>query len=163
MNDFDSHLLQQGANLIDLPEETLLEVIGLQLLAIDQPGKAAVVAMHLSSTAQISQIAQRTQIEPSEALLPTSISIIAEIVRQNRQRAEAYLGSVTPKLKDALCQDGKPKDDFRQKFDRGTELIGILAIAVATALGLPSLVSSLTITLAAWLCKTGLDRFCTID
>lgn len=82
----EEKVLNEGVRLMELSDETLLEVLGLQLLAVDHPGRAVGVAMYLSSSSEIVDVAQRIELGPTEALIPVSVAGIGEIIKQSRER-----------------------------------------------------------------------------
>lgn len=154
----DTRLLQQAVNLATLPEDTLLQVLGLQLLAIESPGTTVGIATYLSNTATMAKTA--VQLEASEALLPASVSGIAEILKNSRERAENYLQSIKPKLRQALCKDGKLHENIEENIDKSETLIKMLTELISSGLQLPPILGSIAVTIAAWLCKTGVRQFC---
>lgn len=156
---FDDTLLRQGQKLTELGDDSLLEVIGLQLLALDPPSRAVNAGGYLSAAVTATEMALATGVESTEGLLP-SFQVLSELLKENRRRAQMYLEELFPKLKAAMCENGSLRREFVIRFEAGELIVKVTAEAVAAATGLPPLCGSLVITVAAWFSKQGLDKLC---
>lgn len=155
---FDDALLKQGEKMVELNEDSLLEIIGLQLLAIDPPDRAMNVGSNLSAAETTGDLAL-AGVEKTEALLPP-FRIISQVLKQNRRRAQQYLDELLPRIKLAMCDGGKLKPQYANQLEAGELVIKVTAEVVANLNGLPPLFGSLTITIASWVSKRGLDTLC---
>ena len=156
---FDDRLLNQGQKLTEISDDSLLEVIGLQLFALDPPSRAVSAGGHLSAAVIATDMALASGIETTEGLLPT-FQTLSELLKENRRRAEAYLNEVLPKLKAVMCDNGRLKREFAIRFEGGELIVKVTAEVVAAVTGLPPLCGSLVITVAAWFSKHGLESLC---
>jgi len=156
----ESTMLKQASKLVELPDEVLLEAIGFQLLALDNPSRAVSVASHIGSAAAISLITADTSLESPEALLPTALKAMGDVLGTCRSRAMAYLEEVTPAIARTLCEDRRLRRVVTERIDKGELAVQIVAELVAGALGYPPVLASLTFTISAWFVKRGLERIC---
>jgi len=155
---FDEALLRQGQKLAELSDDVILEVIGLQLLAVDPPSRALAINGYISVAGMCGEVPGGG--EEVQALLPSSLRAMADIVRENRRRAARYLQGLSPQIKDFMCDGGTLKREFAERLEAGELGIKVAAEIVAVVTGIPPVLGSLVITVSAWCCKRGLDRVC---
>jgi len=154
-------LVRQGNELLACDRNEIVNMLGLQLLAGQEPRVAMSLAQSLSISAFLGEPKRRAEFLPSEALLPESLSALGEILREGREVADKFIRDSSPVLRRALCtESGECRPEISDAIDRGAEILQPLIAVVANALSLPPILSSIAVTFSVLLIKTGLRQFC---
>ena len=160
--EFPGHWLKQATRLSEWSADELLEVLGLQLLARDEPAVAGGIVQYVGLVVAAGEARRKADAFPSEALIPASLAGLGDILQQSRERARAFLENTSTVLHKAICtEEGVCRPEVSKALDIGHDLcVQQLVPVIGSALGLPPSFWPIALTVAIFLMKTGLENFC---
>ena len=149
-------LTTEAMRLLPLEIDELYMVLGCQLLASEKPTRVAGIISYLSASRKAKQARNLyatlpSKPEPSD--WETGLELVCNELRQDGVR---FLDGVKPELQKGVCNE----DIINLADDINNSSMQILVMIVGAILKMPTQLESISATLAALLCKSGLRDFC---
>ena len=149
-------LTTEAMRLLPLGVDELYMVLGCQLLASEKPTRVAGIISYLSASkkaVQARNLYATLPAKPERSDWETGLDLVCNELRQDGIR---FLDKVKPHLQKGVCN----QDILSLADDINGSSMQIIVMIVGAILKMPSQFESISSTLAALLCKSGLREFC---
>jgi hypothetical protein len=149
-------LTTEAMELLPLGVDELYMVLGCQLLASEKPKRVAGIMSYLSAARKARQARNLYATLPSKpgtSDWEEGLDLVCDELRQDGVR---FLGEVKDDLQKGVCNE----DIISLAEDINGSSMQIIVMIVAAILKMPPQFESISATLAAILCKSGLRDFC---
>jgi hypothetical protein len=149
-------LTTEAMRLLPLGVDELHMVLGCQLLAAEKPTRVAGIISYLSASKKARQARNLYATLPSKPEASdweTGLEVVCDELRQDGIR---FLGGVKEDLRKGVCNE----DIIALADEINNSSMQILVMIVGAILKMPPQFESISATLAALLCKSGLREFC---
>ena len=149
-------LTTEAMQILTLEVDELYMVLGCQLLASEKPKRVAGLISYLSAARKARQarnLYATLPAKPDTSDWEEGIDLICNELKQDGVR---FLDEIRPELQKGVCNE----DILSLADDINGSSMQILVMIVGAILKMPPQVESISATLAAILCKSGLRDFC---
>jgi hypothetical protein len=149
-------LTTEAMQLLPLGVDELYMILGGQLLASEKPKRVAGIISYLSAARKAKQarnLYATLPAKPDRSDWEEGIELICNELRQDGVR---FLGQVKTDLQKGVCNE----DIIALAEEINESSMQILVMIIGAILKMPSQFESISATLAAILCKSGLRDFC---
>jgi hypothetical protein len=149
-------LTTEAMRLLPLGVDELHMVLGCQLLASEKPTRVAGIISYLSASKKAMQARNLYATLPSKPEASdweTGLDVVCDELRQDGVR---FLDRVKGELRKGVCNE----DIITLADEINNSSMQILVMIVGAILKMPPQFESISSTLAALLCKSGLREFC---
>jgi hypothetical protein len=149
----------EALGLLDLPQDDLYAALGAQT----SPGKAARLTQTAQRTATLAETAVRDvrAISRYRQEVEEGAKSVGQATSELAQSGKNFFQEFEAQLRKAVCtEDGVCKDDIAKLLEDAEGLLTKLIPLIITTLNLPTILTSIAITIAVILMKTGLQTWC---
>jgi hypothetical protein len=149
-------LTTEAMQLLPLGVDDLYMVLGCQLLASEKPKRVAGIISYLSAArkaAQARNLYSTLPAKPDTSDWEEGLDLICNELKQDGVR---FLDEIRPELQKGVCNE----DIISLADEINGSSMQILVMIVGAILKMPAQFESISATLAAILCKSGLRDFC---
>ena len=149
-------LTTEAMQLLPLGVDELYMILGCQILASEKPKRVAGIISYLSAARKVQQAKNLYATLPSKPDRSDWEEGIELICTELRGDGVRFLDEVKPELQKGVCNE----DIINLADDINGSSMQILVMIVGAILKMPAQFESISATLAAILCKSGLRQFC---
>ena len=149
-------LTTEAMRLLPLGVDELYMVLGCQLLASDKPTRVAGIISYLSASKKAMQAKNLYAMLPSKPEASDWEKGLELVCDELRRDGVRFLDEIKPELQKGVCNE----DIISLADDINGSSMQILVMIIGAILKMPTQFESISATLAALLCKSGLREFC---
>jgi hypothetical protein len=149
-------LTTEAMRLLPLGVDELHMVLGCQLLASEKPTRVAGIISYLSASKKAMQARHLYATLPAKPEASDWETGLEQVCNELRQDGIRFLDEVKPDLQKGVCNE----DIISLADDINGSSMQIIVMIVGAILKMPPQFESISATLAALLCKSGLREFC---
>ncbi len=152
-------VVAEALSLLDLPQDDLYAALGAQT----NPTRAAQLTQAAQRTATLAKTAVRDvrSIDRYRVEMEEETRHISQATSELVQSGKSFLQQFEVELRRAICtDDGVCKEEIAKLLQDAEKLLTVLIPTVMTTLNLPAILTSIAVTIAVILMKTGLRTWC---
>jgi hypothetical protein len=149
-------LTTEAMRLLPLGLDELYMVLGCQLLASERPTRVAGIISYLSASKKAMQARNLYATLPAKPETSDWETGLEQVCNELRQDGVRFLDEVKPELQKGVCN----ADIISLADEINGSSMQIMVMIVGAILKMPPQFESISATLAALLCKSGLRAFC---
>ena len=159
MSGIPKEVLKEGLGLLELSQEDLYTVLGAQA----RPDKAARLTRAARRTASLSESAARDvrALDRYRKDIEEEARTVNEVSEELAHEGKSFFELFEEELRKAICTpEGNCREEIEKLLGDAESLLGKLVPVVIATLNLPAILSSIAVTVAVILMKTGLQTWC---
>jgi hypothetical protein len=146
----------EAMRLLPLGVDELYMALGCQLLASEKPTRVAGIISYLSASKKAMQARHLYAMLPAKPETSDWETGLEQVCDELRQDGVRFLDEVKPELQKGVCNE----DIISLADEINGSSMQIIVMIVGAILKMPPQFESISATLAALLCKSGLREFC---
>ncbi len=154
-------VVAEALSLLDLPQDDLYAVLGAQA----SPTKAARLTQAARRTATLAETAVRDvrAIDRYRQEVEKEAKNVSQTTNELAQGGKSFLQEFESQLRKAICtEDGVCKDEIAKLLEDAEGLLEKLIPLILASLNLPAILTSIAVTIAVILMKSGLQTWCEV-
>lgn len=159
--EISKEVVAEALSLLDLPQDDLYTVLGAQA----NPGQAARLTRAAQKTATLAETAVRDvrSIGRYRKEVEEEAKNVNQATGELAQGGKNILQQFEAQLRKAICtEDGVCKEEIAGLLEDAEKLLTVLIPVVITTLKLPTILTSIAVTISVILMKSGLQTWCEV-
>lgn len=159
MSEIPKEMLEEGLGLLELSQDDLFTALGAQA----RPDKAARLTRSARKAASLSESAFRDvrALDSYRREVEEEARNVGAATEELASEGKSFFGQFEEELRKAICTpEGTCREEIEKLMGDAESLLGKLIPLVVATLNLPAILSSIAVTIAVILMKTGLQTWC---
>ncbi|MGQ9626308.1 MAG: hypothetical protein ACUVV0_05305, partial [Anaerolineae bacterium] len=159
MSEIPKEMLEEGLGLLELSQDDLFTALGAQA----RPDKAARLTRSARKAASLSESAFRDvrALDSYRREVEEEARNVGAATEELASEGKSFFEHFEEELRKAICTpEGTCREEIEKLMGDAESLLGKLIPIVVATLNLPAILSSIAVTIAVILMKTGLQTWC---